>query len=112
MSVIEEAIVALSFGFFFILIVIPLVMVFLATVLDILWRQDIGMSKLLWLGAAVLIPIFGVLYYWLVRPKGFDIYRKDDTSARTPTLVLVSSQTPLAEAQTQLPEPERLDRAA
>ena len=105
MGFIDEAIIALGFGFFFILVVIPMIMVLLGSVLDILWRQDIGVSKLFWLGAVMFIPIAGLLYYWLVRPKGIDLYTEDDTYVRRQTLVLVPDQA-------RLPDQERLDRAA
>jgi hypothetical protein len=64
--------IALAFGFFVILFVLPALALFLFTALDVLWRIDIGASKFFWLPLVLFVPVGGMLIYWLFRPKDFN----------------------------------------
>ena len=84
----SEALIALAFGFFVILVVIPLLGLFLFTILDPLWRVDIGVSKLVWLGLILLAPPLGIPIYWLLRPKDFNPWEE---RRREPSLAHVQN---------------------
>lgn len=68
----ENVLIALAFGFVFWLVVVPVLAVIGLSLVDILARRDIGISKLVWLGLVLLAPVIGMLLYWLLRPKDFD----------------------------------------
>jgi hypothetical protein len=69
---VTDALIALAVGLIFLLVIIPLLAGFVFTLLDVLWRIDIGLSKVLWLSLVLLIPGVGALIYWLFRPKDFN----------------------------------------
>ncbi|MCL1598307.1 MAG: SHOCT domain-containing protein [Actinomycetia bacterium] len=55
--------------FFLILIYVPLVMLWVFTLVDLAHRQDLsGVAKGLWAVAVVLLPIVGMLVYFITRP--------------------------------------------
>jgi hypothetical protein len=68
----ENAIIALTFGFLIILIVLPILALTILTVLDAIFRVDIDISKFVWLGLVMFVPFAGMLLYWLFRPKDFN----------------------------------------
>jgi hypothetical protein len=84
MDVWDDAVIALAFGVFVLVVVLPLVAVLLFTVLDLLARRDIGWRKLLWLPIALGIPVFGPPLYWLFRPKNFDPWQDTEPLALGP----------------------------
>lgn len=52
-----------------IVVALPLIGLLVAAVIEIARRNDLtGLWKLLWMGALVLIPIFGLAFYIVVRP--------------------------------------------
>lgn len=73
---ITDALIAIGFGVFVLAVVVPLIGVMLLSVLDVAFRQDIGFSRLVWLLMVLLVPVGGVLMYWLLRPKDFDPLRE------------------------------------
>ena len=59
--------------FFLILIYVPLVMLWVFTLVDLAHRQDLsGIAKGLWAVAVVLLPILGMLVYFITRPDDVD----------------------------------------
>ena len=44
----SEPVIALAFGLVFWFVLVPLLLVFVFTLLDVFSRQDIGLSKLVW----------------------------------------------------------------
>jgi len=61
----------MSFAEFFLLLVvwIPLLLLWIFTLVDLFRRKDLsGLAKGLWLLAIVLLPIFGMLIYFITRP--------------------------------------------
>jgi Major intrinsic protein/Phospholipase_D-nuclease N-terminal len=56
-------------AFFIALIFLPLIMVWVFALVDLFGRKDLsGSLKVLWLFAIVLLPLFGAVIYFLVRP--------------------------------------------
>lgn len=56
-------------GFFLILIFLPLCFLWGFTLIDIFQRDDLkGWVKALWVIAVILLPLFGMLIYFIVRP--------------------------------------------
>jgi hypothetical protein len=56
-------------AFFIALIFLPLIMVWVFALVDLFGREDLsGSGKVLWLFAIVLLPLFGAVIYFLVRP--------------------------------------------
>lgn len=56
-------------GFFLILIFLPLAFLWGFTLVDIFKRDDLkGWATALWVIAVILLPIFGMLMYFIVRP--------------------------------------------
>jgi hypothetical protein len=53
----------------FMFVVMPLVMLWAFALVDLFIRKDIGMAKVIWLIAIIVIPIFGAVIYLLVRPS-------------------------------------------
>src|SRR5205809_906392 len=65
--------VSLLFGLFFIVVVVPVVCVYLGTLLDVFARIDNGViNKFFWAAVVLLMPLMGLLLYWLFRPKRFN----------------------------------------
>jgi hypothetical protein len=64
--------IALSFGFLFIFIGVPIIAMIGLSIFDVLARRDIGVSRLVWLFVVLALPVLGSLIYWLFRPKDFD----------------------------------------
>jgi len=57
--------------FFTLLIFLPLVMLWVFTLIDVFQRSDLsGIAKALWAIAVVLLPILGMLIYFLLRDGG------------------------------------------
>jgi hypothetical protein len=56
-------------GLITVLIYIAVVVTWFFSLFDLFFRGDLGWSKALWLLAIVFVPIFGVLAYWIVRPR-------------------------------------------
>jgi hypothetical protein len=67
---------ALLVAYVFLFLALPLIALFFVTVMDIVGRQDIGFSKLIWVLAVLGIPLAGLLLYWLLRPKDFDPWQE------------------------------------
>ncbi len=60
--------------FFLILIYVPLVMLWVFTLVDLAHRKDLsGIAKGLWAVAVVLLPIIGMLVYFITRPDDVDV---------------------------------------
>jgi hypothetical protein len=68
----EDALLALAIGFTIITIAVPVLFIVGLSLVDVIFRQDIGFSKLVWLGAFMALPGLGIALYWLFRPKDFD----------------------------------------
>jgi hypothetical protein len=85
----SEALIALAVGFFILLVVVPILTIILLTFLDILSRIDIGFSKLVWLATVLFLPVFGLLAYWLLRPKSFNPWEEKEPLG---TFVIVPGQ--------------------
>ncbi len=67
--------------FFTLMIFLPLVMLAVFTLIDIFQRTDLsGIAKALWAIAVVLLPLIGMLVYFLLRDGG-----SPDPSQRTST---------------------------
>ena len=65
--------VSLLIGLFFIVVVVPVVGVFLFTLFDVFARIDNGViNKFFWAGVVLMVPLMGLLLYWLFRPKRFN----------------------------------------
>jgi hypothetical protein len=70
----QDALIALAFGFFVILIVVPIVALTLLSLVDVFARIDIGASKAVWAGLLLFVPLLGLAMYWLVRPRDYNPY--------------------------------------
>ena len=55
-------------GFFLILIFLPLTFLWAFTLIDIFSRDMAGWSKALWVITVLILPLFGMLIYFIVRP--------------------------------------------
>jgi len=52
------------------LIAIPLILIWILTLVDIVRRQDLrGGSKALWIAATFIVPLIGPIVYIIVRPS-------------------------------------------
>ncbi len=59
-------------GFFFLFI--PLMMLWIYTMVDIFARPDIGaLAKFLWLLLILFLPFIGMLIYFIARPDVFEM---------------------------------------
>ena len=55
---------------FVLVIVIPVMMIWLFAMVDLFQRQDLsGLGKVAWLLGIIFFPLFGTLFYYLVRPR-------------------------------------------
>ena len=73
MGVWESIAVSLLIGLFFVFIVVPVLCVYLFTLFDVFARIDNGViNKFFWAGVVLLMPLMGLLLYWLFRPKRFN----------------------------------------
>jgi len=78
MSFQEFALSFLAVSVILIVALLPLA-VFAWTLFDVIFRVDIGVSKLFWLGLVLMLPVAGLVAYWLLRPKRYDpLYEKGD----------------------------------
>jgi hypothetical protein len=68
----SNTLIALAIGFVFVLVVLPILVAIILAALDALFRVDIGFSKLVWLGLILLVPVGGMLLYWLFRPNDYN----------------------------------------
>jgi hypothetical protein len=58
-------------AFFLLLIWVPLVMLWMAALIDVFRRDDLGgFSKALWVVCIIVVPWFGSLIYLITRPVG------------------------------------------
>lgn len=55
-------------GFFLVLIFLPLTFLWAFTLIDIFMRDMSGWAKALWVLAVLLLPLLGMLAYFIVRP--------------------------------------------
>ena len=63
-------------AFLLLLIWVPLVLLWFATIFDLFRRDDLsGWKKVAWVLGIILIPWFGALVYLIVRPLGRDARR-------------------------------------
>jgi len=67
---ITGTVIALAFAVFLLFVVVPVAGATLLSLLDLLLRVDIGVSKLLW-APVLMIPGLGLAMYWLVRPTQY-----------------------------------------
>ena len=66
--------------FFTLLIFLPLVMLWVFTLIDVFQRSDLsGIAKALWAIAVVLLPILGMLIYFLLRDGGSPVPERRTT---------------------------------
>jgi hypothetical protein len=56
-------------GLITVLVYIAVVVTWFFALFDLFFRGDLGWSKALWLLAIVFVPIFGVVAYFLFRPR-------------------------------------------
>src|SRR5262245_1640906 len=100
----------------FYLVVLPIVAVLALTVLDILSRKDIGVSKLFWLPAVLFVPLAGFLLDLLFRPKEFEgrLWTEEPESYMPPVRRLEPVPQAAVESISPPPAPQEreLDRAA
>ncbi len=70
-------------GFFLMLIWIPVVMLWIFTLMDIFRREDLsGWSMALWVLFVILLPLIGMLVYFIVRPVTAQDLRERDEMLR------------------------------
>jgi hypothetical protein len=62
--------ISLAFGLFLLFVVLPVVGLTVLSLLDVLFRVDIGTSKLLWAPVLMLQGV-GLAMYWLLRPTEY-----------------------------------------
>ncbi len=55
-------------GFFLILIFLPLTFLWVFTLVDIFMRDMAGWAKALWVIVVLILPLLGMLIYFIVRP--------------------------------------------
>jgi hypothetical protein len=56
--------------FFILLIMIPLICLWVFTLADIFMRKDLpGWMKAIWVIIVIILPLFGMLIYFIVRPE-------------------------------------------
>ncbi len=55
-------------AFFLILIFLPLTFLWVFTLVDIFMRDMAGWAKALWVIVVLILPLFGMLVYFIVRP--------------------------------------------
>ena len=73
MGIWESIAVSLLIGLFFVFVVVPVICVFLFSLFDVFARIDNGViNKFFWAGMVLLMPLMGLLLYWLFRPKRFN----------------------------------------
>jgi hypothetical protein len=70
----QDAWIALAFGFFIILIVVPIILLTLLSVVDLFARVDIGWSRVVWISLLLFVPLLGLALYWSVRPRDYNPY--------------------------------------
>ncbi len=59
--------------FFLILIYVPLVLLWVFTLVDLAHRKDLSsLARGLWAVAVVLLPLIGMLVYFVTRPEGVE----------------------------------------
>jgi hypothetical protein len=108
---VPDWLIALIFGFVAILVGVPLLALLFLSVFDVLARLDIGISKLVWLGVVLMIPVAGALLYWLLRPKDFDPYEESER----PTYLVAATPSPAfpetRQAQPAMAAPARMTPA-
>ena len=64
-------------------IVIPLLMIWLFAIVDLFMRPDLsGIAKALWLLAIILVPLIGMLVYFVAKPA--EVSRPDYQSGYGP----------------------------
>jgi hypothetical protein len=63
------------YAFFITLLYIPLLFMWGFALFDLFRRQDLkGWAKILWAFAILFFPFLGVFMYFLIRPKGEDVW--------------------------------------
>ncbi len=95
MTVLEQALAAIAFAFVILVVVLPAIAVFSLSMFDIVMRRDLGWAKLFWAIAILLIPIAGVILYWLARPTGYDPLE----DAGEPWTYAVAGRSPLPQSR-------------
>ena len=79
--------------FLMLMIFVPLIMLWIFTLVDLFQRQDLsGIAKALWAIAIVLLPLVGMLTYFILRDS--ETQTADDWSARTPSAITDSDAAP------------------
>jgi hypothetical protein len=85
----SNALIALIIGFVFVLVVLPILVGIILAALDAIFRVDIGWGKLVWLTIILLVPVAGMLVYWLFRPRDYNPLAEE--GPMEPSLVLAPS---------------------
>jgi hypothetical protein len=67
---ITGAAIALAFASIVLFVILPGAVLTLLSLVDVLFRVDIGLSKLLWV-PLLMIPGLGLAMYWLARPTEY-----------------------------------------
>jgi hypothetical protein len=57
----------------FMLVVVPILLLWCFALVDLFIRKDIGMGKVIWLIVIVVLPVLGSIIYLLVRPADADL---------------------------------------
>ena len=87
--------------FFLVLIYIPLILLWVFTLADLAHRKDLsGASKGLWAVAIVLLPVIGMLIYFITRPH--------DTPSTEDWDVVAGTTAPLAITDDHVTELEKI----
>jgi hypothetical protein len=64
------------------LIAIPLVLIWILTLVDIVRRHDLGGgSKALWIAATFVVPVIGPIVYFVVRPAATSAREQEEVIA-------------------------------
>jgi len=85
--------------FFLVLIYIPLILLWVFALSDLAHRRDIsGVAKGFWAVAIVLLPLIGLLIYFITRPHD-DVATRDPDVAPTPTSPMQITDAHIAELE-------------
>jgi hypothetical protein len=62
---------------FFMVVVVPILLLWCFALVDLFMRKDIGMAKIIWLLVIIVIPVLGSVIYLLVRPTPDELEAQD-----------------------------------
>jgi hypothetical protein len=70
-----DVLIALAFGVVFWFAIVPLLILIVFSLLDVVWRQDLGgFGKAIWVTIQLAVPGLGLFAYWLLRPKTLEVW--------------------------------------